>query len=393
MVRFKDVTSLVYHDVCISIIIILGLCHMTLSEKKWLESDISATRGHYPGMFCRITNVILSAKDQKIYYKNDKSNFQFKVDNECFLNKEMWSLTKSENTSSQCDEILDSGFFFPFYYFRGGSNYHHLHFDILMPLYNYLYFHKRNNKNTALFPGVETSRLQVVDWLTPAFDDETKYWNHVISVFRYEDLSYIPVNGDLVNSNKNICVKAAHFGLPKADHTNSSFLKSFVQFVKNKLNVTHERLSDQRVGLIKRSNRRRILNEELLIEKVREFVDAELVEFSGLTFQEQVNIVQQYSVLIGMNGAGLMNAIYLPPGSVTIQLVPYKAEVDHKKQAAIYSARGPYLEWHNEHEDKVSLSNPGSYSQADTEVDVEEFLALVKKALTLVNGDLIKEEL
>ena len=50
-----------------------------------------------------------------------------------------------------------------------------------------------------------------------------------------------------------------------------------------------------------------------------------MVEFSGMTFKEQVAAVQKYTVLIGVNGAGLMNAIYLPEGSVAVQLVPYNA--------------------------------------------------------------------
>lgn len=41
----------------------------------------------------------------------------------------------------------------------------------------------------------------------------------------------------------------------------------------------------------------------------------------------QIEKVQQYNVLIGMNGAGLVNALYLPKTSVAVQLVPYKVSL------------------------------------------------------------------
>ncbi len=37
--------------------------------------------------------------------------------------------------------------------------------------------------------------------------------------------------------------------------------------------------------------------------------------------------MQKYTVLVGVNGAGLMNALYLPPFAVAVQLVPYNASV------------------------------------------------------------------
>ena len=37
--------------------------------------------------------------------------------------------------------------------------------------------------------------------------------------------------------------------------------------------------------------------------------------------------MQKYTVLIGVNGAGLMNGLYLPPHGVAVQLVPYNSSV------------------------------------------------------------------
>ena len=37
--------------------------------------------------------------------------------------------------------------------------------------------------------------------------------------------------------------------------------------------------------------------------------------------------MQKYTVLVGVNGAGLMNGLYLPPHAVAVQLVPYNSSV------------------------------------------------------------------
>ena len=49
----------------------------------------------------------------------------------------------------------------------------------------------------------------------------------------------------------------------------------------------------QHLTLCYRSNRRRILNEAELIEALKPFVDAELVVFDSMTFQEQVKKMTQ----------------------------------------------------------------------------------------------------
>ncbi|KAK6179932.1 hypothetical protein SNE40_012179 [Patella caerulea] len=376
----------------------LWLHHVTCERSKvWLTSEISTADGHYPGKFCRITNVVLRTRDRKLYFKNDNSDFKHNVEVACNWNYIMWSIDKTSDHTISCDKVYDSGYLFPIFYHYGNSNYYHLHYDTLMPLYHYLYYKKKNNKNTALVPGVETKRLEVIDWTTPAFDDEDKFWNRVVSILSNAspDIDMLPVNLNLITTYDSICFKTAYFGTPKIQRADEKFMKSFVMFVKNHFNISHNQLDTNRVGLIKRSNRRRIRNEEELIKNIRKFTDADVLVFENMTFQEQVQAVQSYTVLIGMNGAGLTNALYLPPGAVAIQMVPYKAQVNFAEFAKLLKARGPYLEWHNKHEHLSVANHNGDHSQGDTIVNVKEFVTLVKEALKLVNSDnhLVKSEL
>lgn len=77
-----------------------------------------------------------------------------------------------------------------------------------------------------------------------------------------------------------------------------------------------------------------------------------------------------------------MNALYLPPTSVAVQLVPFNASVNFNEFGALLKGRGPYMEWHNSHRELTRVQEHDVYmSQADTFVSVDEFQQLMKDAL------------
>lgn len=89
--------------------------------------------------------------------------------------------------------------------------------------------------------------------------------------------------------------------------------------------------------------------------------------------------MQKYTVLIGMNGAGLTNGLYLPPGGVAIQLVPSGLDLNFRKFGELLQGGGGggYLEWHN------SRHNMTVNKQGDTYVDVLEVVDLVRQAMVM----------
>ena len=91
--------------------------------------------------------------------------------------------------------------------------------------------------------------------------------------------------------------------------------------------------------------------------------------------------MQNYAVLIGMNGAGLTNGLYLPPGGVVVQLVPhpYRLQVNNVAFGELLQAGagGGYIEWHNNH------ANLTGYDTGDTVVTTSEVVNIVKKALDI----------
>ena len=91
--------------------------------------------------------------------------------------------------------------------------------------------------------------------------------------------------------------------------------------------------------------------------------------------------MQNYTVLIGMNGAGLTNGLYLPPGGVVIQLVPIGLDLNNREFGELLKggAGGGYLEWKNRYADRTSRPS------GDTIVDIDELLEMVHQALDMVD--------
>ncbi|CAO2180672.1 unnamed protein product [Urochloa humidicola] len=80
-----------------------------------------------------------------------------------------------------------------------------------------------------------------------------------------------------------------------------------------------------RLLLVHRGHSRRIMNEEEILRAV-EAAGFEAVAMDlrrDVTVDEQARVVNSFDVLLGVHGAGLTNAVFLPPGGVLIQVVPY----------------------------------------------------------------------
>jgi protein O-GlcNAc transferase len=189
-----------------------------------------------------------------------------------------------------------------------------------------------------------------------------------------------------------LCIANASVGLPYAPilHNGShAFLHRYARFVRTKLQLPLDPTpAIRQIAVISRSNRRRIVNENALVSAAQAAhpdVQCRKLVFDGMPFSQQVKEMAEVTVLIGMNGAGLINALYLPRDAVAIQLVPYKSLVNYDEFGQILQARGPYLEWHNEMAAN-SVTPPGMAQpehHGDTIVDVDQFLELVQSALSL----------
>ncbi|XP_046574394.1 alpha-1,3-arabinosyltransferase XAT3-like isoform X2 [Haliotis rubra] len=376
----QELSKLLAPKAIFFITIFTNLCTAT-----WPTSSISPGRGHYPPVFCKMSHVLLDAKDKVFKYKQDPSSLNT-YDSSCGAAAGIWSVRPDDQSDSMtCDKTYDEGYVFTMYFYFG-SNYFHLHYDMMIPLFSELR-NKDKGKKIVLMPSVESVRLQAMYWETQAFQDESKYWYQMLKVLASSH-TLLPLDDRIHSNHGNICFKSINFGTPLYSSRDIGLILPYIQFIKEELGVRHEQVTKDKVGIIKRTNRRRILNEGELVKAISNIASVELVDFSGLTFKQQVEKVQEYSVFVGMNGAGLMNGLFLSPGAVTVQLVPFRADVNFKEFGVLLRNRGPYLEWHNEHAElSQELPNDPYHGQSDTTVKVAEFIELIKKALQLVNSD------
>lgn len=349
---------------------------------------VTSYPGHWPSNYCKIKNVIFNTGDRTLRIDGDLSELD-----KCHKVKDVWKFEKSETAQDQslnnivCDQVFTRGHFFTTYYYHG-SNYFHLNYDTMIPLYLALHQESLKSsgdpKDVALLPGIEATRGEGIDWNTDAFGDLNSYWMQMLMMIS-KPHRLLPVDQRLSAINKTICFQEAYFGTPKVDFSSPEVLHAYADFVKKSLGVKPvNKAGKPKIGLIHREGRRKILNEEELVKSLASIAAVETVDFSQMSVKQQIEKVQQYSVLIGMNGAGLVNALYLPKGSVAVQLVPYKAQLNVDEFANLLKARGPYLEWHNNHPElDHHILEDVFRNGADTTVDAKEFYDIVNKALEL----------
>lgn len=114
----------------------------------------------------------------------------------------------------------------------------------------------------------------------------------------------------------------------------SSNLEEFRSFILDShglINTLPERLVDEHsvlhITLLSRARRRLVLNEMDLVATIESEISnskVSLVQFETLSFHEQVEVARRSHVMIGMHGAGLTNAIWMPEHSVVLELFPYR---------------------------------------------------------------------
>ena len=124
---------------------------------NWPEGKVSPVPGHYPYIFCSITDAVFNSSEATFVYQSKSPHH-----NQCKDIIDIWSIKNNQWLHHvDCDRTYDVGMVFTIYYFYG-SNYFHLHVDMLIPLFSLFYHQKDNSHTKAVFmPTVETRRLQV----------------------------------------------------------------------------------------------------------------------------------------------------------------------------------------------------------------------------------------
>ena len=187
--------------------------------------------------------------------------------------------------------------------------------------------------------GIEREEMQVVFFdYQDAHKNLDGAWKHLFSpnhpILRVEDLKEMAKEGEY------LCFRHAIFGLigylgflhmsnhhpTKADECfNSELVQSFSNFVMS----TYDGVIDfpppekPNIVLISRRNATRIfINEAEIVEMLKTIKKAnvKVVDLAQISFEEQVRLMRNTSILIGVHGAGLTNLLYLPTQALVVEL-------------------------------------------------------------------------
>jgi hypothetical protein len=212
------------------------------------------------------------------------------------------------------------------------GNYWHDYADILVPLFvasrryggevmflisNIQFKPRWLVKYKAFLQG-----LSEYDYVDMDADEQVRCFPHVTVGLRLDkEFSIVP---ELVPGGRRL-------GMP-----------DFTQFLRDTYALPRDTASSPtrdpgrkpRLMLIHRSHYRRILNEpEVARAAEAAGFEVAVVELRGDTPEaEQARAVNSFDVVVGLHGAGLTNAVFLPPGGVVVQVVPY-GKMEHIARA------------------------------------------------------------
>lgn len=117
-----------------------------------------------------------------------------------------------------------------------------------------------------------------------------------------------------------------HVALKISGCGKSGLFQAFSEFMVHRLEVPLEQKSDDRIRITfleRRTKHRQILNSDELINELRKNSSyvVRTVQFErGTRFSDQLEVVQNSDVFIGMHGAGLTHLLFLPKWAAIFEL-------------------------------------------------------------------------
>jgi len=176
---------------------------------------------------------------------------------------------------------------------------------------------------------------------------------------------------------------------------NSSLFKAFSEFITFRLGVTREGRPDAnrlRVTFLSRRTRyRRVLNENALLASLQSTgnYDVNFVQFShsGPMFRDQIKIIQETDILIGIHGSGLTHLLFLPDWACLFELYHCGDPSCYGDLARLRGVN--HISWTNNSllsrfEDDFDNPHRGHEKFMNYGFDVKEFIRKVDEAAVLV---------
>jgi hypothetical protein len=106
-------------------------------------------------------------------------------------------------------------------------------------------------------------------------------------------------------------------------------------------------------------------------------LDVQLVDFAQLETAQQLRVVAGTEILVGMHGAALTYALYMPPHGAVVEMWPKARDMWRVFEHASTMAGLQYLRWENTDPSAFYSTERGDF----TTINVESFMRLFETAL------------
>jgi hypothetical protein len=202
-----------------------------------------------------------------------------------------------------------------------GNNVYHDHADVLLPLF---YVSRQYGREVQLL---------VINRVEPGW-----LGKYALALRRMSRYDVVNLDGDAhvrcfrrvtvglrLHKNFGIIPEQVPGGLRLAMPDFTRFLREAYSLPRGATTTTREPGRKPRLMLIQRQPHRRFLNVEEIVAAAEEAgFQVEVKELSmDAAVDAQARVVNSFDAILGIHGAGMTNEVFLPPGGVLIQVVPF----------------------------------------------------------------------
>ncbi|MCJ1381484.1 hypothetical protein MMC17_004595 [Xylographa soralifera] len=147
---------------------------------------------------------------------------------------------------------------------------------------------------------------------------------------------------------------------------------------------------------IDRKEKRRLINKDLYIEKLRSkfpAIEIQMVDFAALSFVEQIRIARRTDILVGVHGAGLTHELFLRAGSAVVEIIPHSLAHKGFRNLAKLLGHG-YFSSHAD--DRPTTTVKDAWQTDDVSIEEDRFMTLMEIAVKsmynrgLPNSDVVR---
>lgn len=186
-----------------------------------------------------------------------------------------------------------------------------------------------------------------------------------------------PDDPDSCGCSKQDCPK--HHYIAISNKRFFPYVQGFSDLVLKWANLSPHKATQ--ITVVERTHFRTILNHKALVEELKTIgLPVEEVILENLSLHDQLSLMRRTKVFVAGHGAALTHVMFLPPGSFTLEILPYGYFYERYQKLGI--ARGEkYLQWVNPDESKAVHVFPRSYVQGiDTSVTAIDDPSIIQKA-------------